>query len=34
MPDITSMGDATRLRSGWLNAIQDWKVDFKCPVIH
>ena len=32
MPDITSMGDATRLRSGWLNAIQDWKVDFKCPV--
>lgn len=34
MPDITSMGDATRLRSGWLNAIQDWKVDFKCPVMH
>ena len=32
MPDITSLGDATRLRSGWLNAIQDWKVDFKCPV--
>ena len=31
MPDITSLGDATRLRSGWLNAIQDWKVDFKCP---
>lgn len=34
MPDITSMGDATRLRSGWLNAIQDWQVDFKCPVAH
>src|SRR5699024_5863697 len=32
MPDITSMGEATRLRSGWLNAINDWKVDFKCPV--
>lgn len=34
MPDITKLGDPKRLRSGWLNAIKQFDVDFTggCPV--
>jgi cholest-4-en-3-one 26-monooxygenase len=28
MPDLTSMGKPERLRSGWLNGIKHWKVDY------
>lgn len=34
MPDLESMGDVKRLRSGWLNGLTEWPVDFKCPVAH
>ena len=30
LPDMTSLGDHKRLRSGWLNGITEWPVDF-CP---
>jgi cholest-4-en-3-one 26-monooxygenase len=39
-PDITSAGTPDRLRSGWLNGIKHWQVDYsggsaaKCPVAH
>ena len=34
-PDLTALGDPTRLRSGWLNGLTEWKVDLgKCPVVH
>lgn len=34
MPDLTSLGTPERLRSGWLNGIKHWSVDYtgKCPV--
>ncbi|WP_137876184.1 cytochrome P450 [Rhodococcus sp. Q] len=34
MPDITKLGDPKRLRSGWLNGIKEFEVDFngRCPV--
>src|SRR5699024_7325507 len=33
MPDLTALGDPTRLRSGWLNGLTEWKVDLgTCPV--
>ena len=33
LPDLTSLGDPTRLRSGWLNGLTEWKVDMgTCPV--
>lgn len=33
LPDLTSLGDPTRLRSGWLNGLTEWKVDLgTCPV--
>lgn len=33
LPDLTSLGDPTRLRSGWLNGLTEWKVDLgSCPV--
>jgi cholest-4-en-3-one 26-monooxygenase len=33
MPDLTSVGTPERLRSGWLNGIKHWQVDYtgKCP---
>jgi len=40
MPDIESIGKPERLRSGWLNGIKHWQVDYhsdgaaKCPVAH
>lgn len=34
MPDLESLGDHKRIRSGWLNGITEWPVDFKCPVKH
>ena len=34
-PDLTALGDPTRLRSGWLNGLTEWKVDLgTCPVVH
>ncbi len=33
MPDISKLGDPRRLRSGWLNGIKEFQVDYKtCPV--
>lgn len=37
LPNIEALGDAKRIRSGWLNGITEWPVDFKtqgCPVAH
>lgn len=34
LPDITSLGDPRRLRSGWLNGIKELPVSYKCPVAH
>ena len=40
MPDLTPIGPPERLRSGWLNGIKHWQVDYtgdsaaKCPVVH
>src|SRR5690349_1437204 len=39
MPDLTSLAKPERLRSGWLNGIKHWQVDYlgagaKCPVAH
>ncbi len=35
MPDITGIGDPRRLRSGWLNGIKEFEVDYRtCPVQH
>ncbi|MGH3596451.1 MAG: cytochrome P450, partial [Mycobacterium sp.] len=40
VPDLTSAGMPERLRSGWLNGIKHWQVDYhsssaaKCPVAH
>ncbi|PXX66982.1 cholest-4-en-3-one 26-monooxygenase [Nocardia tenerifensis] len=35
LPDITKLGEPKRLRSGWLNGIKEFPVDFKgCPVAH
>jgi cholest-4-en-3-one 26-monooxygenase len=28
MPDIKSVGEPERLRSGWLNGIKHWQVDY------
>ena len=35
-PDLTSLATPERLRSGWLNGIKRWQVDYsgKCPVAH
>ncbi|MEZ0051203.1 cholest-4-en-3-one 26-monooxygenase [Mycobacterium sp. MAA66] len=34
MPDLKSIGEPERLKSGWLNGIKHWQVDYtgKCPV--
>lgn len=36
MPDLVSAGTPERLRSGWLNGIKHWQVDYgaTCPVAH
>lgn len=36
MPDVTPIGEPERLKSGWLNGIKHWQVDYtgKCPVQH
>jgi cholest-4-en-3-one 26-monooxygenase len=36
MPDLTPISQPERLRSGWLNGIKHWQVDYtgKCPVAH
>jgi len=36
MPDLTPIAEPERLRSGWLNGIKRWQVDYsgKCPVAH
>ncbi|WP_433196348.1 cytochrome P450 [Nocardia sp. CA-107356] len=37
MPDISKLGDPKRLRSGWLNGVKEFPVDYKgsgCPVAH
>ena len=40
MPNLESVGRPERLRSGWLNGIKHWQVDYhtdgaaKCPVAH
>lgn len=35
LPDISKVADAKRLRSGWLNGIKEFPVDYKtCPVAH
>lgn len=36
MPDISKLGDPKRLRSGWLNGIKEFQVDYSggCPVKH
>ncbi len=37
MPDLKPIGEPERLRSGWLNGIKHWQVDYsggKCPVAH
>jgi cholest-4-en-3-one 26-monooxygenase len=36
MPDLTPVSKPERLRSGWLNGIKHWQVDYtgKCPVAH
>ncbi|MGW4093864.1 cytochrome P450 [Nocardia sp. NPDC004750] len=35
LPDITKVADPKRLRSGWLNGIKEFPVDYKtCPVAH
>jgi cholest-4-en-3-one 26-monooxygenase len=40
MPDLASAGAPERLRSGWLNGIKHWQVDYhghsvaQCPVAH
>jgi cholest-4-en-3-one 26-monooxygenase len=35
-PDLKPIGEPERLRSGWLNGIKHWQVDYsgKCPVAH
>ncbi|BBZ69101.1 cytochrome P450 [Mycobacterium paraseoulense] len=36
MPDVTPIAKPERIRSGWLNGIKHWQVDYtgKCPVAH
>ncbi|CQD22595.1 putative cytochrome P450 [Mycobacterium europaeum] len=36
MPDLTPLAKPERIRSGWLNGIKHWQVDYtgKCPVQH
>jgi cholest-4-en-3-one 26-monooxygenase len=34
MPDLTSAGEPERLRSGWLNGIKHWQVDYTGAAAH
>lgn len=36
MPELKPLSTPERLRSGWLNGIKHWQVDYtgKCPVVH
>ena len=35
MPDITQLSEPSRLRSGWLNGLKHYQVDYgRCPVAH
>jgi cholest-4-en-3-one 26-monooxygenase len=36
MPDLKPIGEPQRLKSGWLNGIKHWQVDYtgQCPVGH
>jgi cholest-4-en-3-one 26-monooxygenase len=36
MPDLKALAPPERLRSGWLNGIKHWQVDYSggCPVAH
>jgi len=36
LPDLKPVGEPERLKSGWLNGIKHWQVDYtgKCPVAH
>ena len=36
VPDLAPLADPERLRSGWLNGIKHWQMDYtgKCPVAH
>ncbi|MGH3562374.1 MAG: cytochrome P450, partial [Mycobacterium sp.] len=36
IPDLLPLAELERLRSGWLNGIKHWQVDYtgKCPVAH
>ncbi|NLT31096.1 MAG: cytochrome P450 [Propionibacterium sp.] len=35
MPDITLLGDPVRVRSGWLNSLKSFEVNYgQCPVAH
>ncbi|MGD1253760.1 cytochrome P450 [Mycobacterium seoulense] len=36
LPDLTPIAKPERIRSGWLNGIKHWQVDYtgKCPVAH
>ena len=34
LPDISKLGDPSRLRSGWLNGIKDFPMQYGCPVAH
>ena len=36
MPDLKRLSKPERLRSGWLNGIKHWQVDYtgQCPVAH
>jgi len=35
LPDISSLGEAVRVRSGWLNGVTSWPTKFDgCPVAH
>ena len=37
LPDLTPVGEPERLKSGWLNGIKHWQVDYSgtgCPVKH
>lgn len=36
MPDLKPVGEPERLKSGWLNGIKHWQVDYtgSCPVAH
>jgi cholest-4-en-3-one 26-monooxygenase len=29
MPDLAALGEPERLRSGWLNGIKHWSVDYR-----